>query len=310
METGWVKAATVDRTQYSMTVQGLPTQTIYVTVEAYGSDPAVQTALTHPKTVKALGDTPHPGDTWTDPVTGMVFVWVPGGCYDMGCGDWTDTCGSDEFPVHEVCVDGFWIGKYEVTQGQWQQIMGSNPSYFKSGDNYPVERVRWVDCQEFIVALNSQSGDTFRFPTEAEWEYAARSGGREEKYAGGDELDSLAWYGSNSGSHTHEAGTKAPNGLGIYDMSGNVWEWCSDRYASDYYSVSPRDNPQGSTSGTSRVIRGGSWGYYGSLDCRAADRHSYWSIEGGSTTGFRLALSSQVSSNSARQSEHQCWNVK
>ena len=106
----------------------------------------------------------QPVDTWTDPVTGMVFVWVEGGCYKMGCGDWTDSCQSDEYPAHEVCVDGFWIGKYEVTQGQWKQIMGNNPSWFDSGDSYPVEQVTWDDCQKFIDYLNSRSGSVFRFP--------------------------------------------------------------------------------------------------------------------------------------------------
>ena len=115
-----------------------------------------------------------------------------------------------------------------------------------------METVSWDDCQIFIDDLNSQSGSVFRLPTEAEWEYAARSGGREEKYAGGDDLNSLGWYYINSGGHTHEAGTKAANGLGIYDMSGNVYEWCSDWYVHDYYSSSPRDNPQGPSSGSSR----------------------------------------------------------
>ena len=199
------------------------------------------------------------GDTWTDPETGMEFVWVPGGCYQMGCGSWTDSCDDDEKPVHEVCVDGFWISKYEVTQGEWEQIMGNNPSHFDNGDNYPVEEVSWNDCQDFIDNLNSESSKTFRLPTEAEWEYAARSGGKQQKYAGGGDVDSVAWYGGNSGDQTHEVGTKAPNDLGIYDMSGNVWEWCSDWYSSDYYSNSPKNNPQGPSSGSYRVGRGGGW---------------------------------------------------
>lgn len=198
------------------------------------------------------------GDNWVEPSTGMEFVWVPGGCYRMGCGSWTDNCDEDERPVHEVCVDGFWIGKYEVTRGEWKHIMGNNSSDSDNGDNYPVEEVNWTDCQDFIDKLNSQSSKTFRLPTEAEWEYAARSGGKEQKYAGGDNVDSVAWYGDNSEYKTHEVGTKAPNDLGIYDMSGNVWELCSDWYSSDYYSNSPRDNPQGPSSGSYRVIRGGS----------------------------------------------------
>lgn len=233
---------------------------------------------------------PQPGDTWTEPTTGMEFVWVEGGCYNMGCGDWTDNCDSDEKPVHEVCVDGFWVGKYEVTQGQWKQIMGNNPSYFDNGDNYPVEQVSWNDCQDFIDNLNSKSSETFRLPTEAEWEYAARSGGKPQKYAGGDDVDSLGWYEGNSGGQTHEVGTKSPNGLGIYDMSGNVWEWVSDWYDDDYYENSPTDNPQGPSSGSYRVNRGGSWVNRAQY-CRTAYRG--WNSPGdtGSNLGFRLALS-------------------
>ena len=230
------------------------------------------------------------GGIWTDPVTGMEFVWVAGGCYEMGCGSWTDNCDSDESPVHEVCVDGFWIGKYEVTQGQWQQIMGNNPSYNKSGNDFPVEQVSWNDCQDFITALNGKGSNTFHLSTEAEWEYAARGGGKEEKYAGGDDLDSLGWYDSNSGSHSHEVGTKAPNSLGIYDMSGNVFEWCQDRYAHDYYFSSPRDNPQGPSTGSNRVFRGGSW-YYAAQGCRAAIRRNSGPGNQGFSLGFRLVLS-------------------
>ena len=182
------------------------------------------------------------GEEWRDPVTGMAFMWVPGGCYQMG-----DTFGDgdeDEKPVHEVCVDGYWMGKYEVTQGEWQKIMGSNPSHFNKGDNYPVEKVSWNDAKEFIRKLNSKSnGYKFKLPTEAEWEYAARSGGKKEKYSGSSDVDSVAWYNSNSGKSTHSVGTKAPNGLGIYDMSGNVWEWVEDIYSNNAYRNHSRNNP-------------------------------------------------------------------
>ncbi len=157
------------------------------------------------------------GKTWTDSVTGMAFVWVPKGCFEMGCGTWTSDCDSDEKPVHEVCLDSFWMGKHEVTQGEWKKIMGNNPSTFKKGDKYPVERVSWNDAQEFIRRLNAKTGGRgkFRLPTEAEWEYACRSGGKPQKYAGGSDPDRVAWYGSNSGGSTHPVGTKAANGLGI-----------------------------------------------------------------------------------------------
>ncbi len=143
--------------------------------------------ISYPYTSIVGADTPSVGKIWKEPVTGMEFVWVPGGCYEMGCGNWTSDCFRDEKPVHEVCVDGFWMGKTEVTQGQWKQIMGENPAWFKKGDNYPVEKVRWPEVEKFAKKLSSLSTDAykFRFPTEAEWEYAARSGGKPEKYAGG-----------------------------------------------------------------------------------------------------------------------------
>ena len=206
---------------------------------------------------------------WRDPVTGMAFAWVPEGCFQMG----SNEGHSDEKPVHEVCVDGFWMGKYEVTQGQWKKIMGNNPSYFKKGVNHPVEKVSWNDVQGFINKLNSKGQGGFRLPTEAEWEYACRSGGKQEKYCGGDDVDRVAWYDNNSGNKTHPVGKNSANGLGLYDMSGNVLEWVSDWYDRNYYRNSPKNNPQGPSSGSNRVIRGGSW----SLDadyCRSAFRIS------------------------------------
>jgi formylglycine-generating enzyme required for sulfatase activity len=193
---------------------------------------------------------------WKDPTTGMEFVWVEGGTYQMGCG--SGDCKPTSSPEHEVTVNGFWIGKYSVTQGQWQKVMGNNPSAFKKGDNYPVETVSWNDAKEFIQKLNSKGG-TFRLPTEAEWEYAARSGGKPEKYAGGSDVDSVAWYSGNSGKSTHPVGTKSPNGLGIYDMSGNVWQWCEDTYDDAAYKKHQRNNPISNSGGSDKVIRGGSW---------------------------------------------------
>jgi formylglycine-generating enzyme required for sulfatase activity len=187
------------------------------------------------------------------------MVLVKGGTFQMG-----DTFGdgnSNERPVHKVCVGDFYIGKYPVTQKEWQEVMGGNPSYFK-GDNLPVDSVSWNDTQKFIKKLNQLTGETYRLPTEAEWEYAARSGGKAEKWAGTNsesELKDYAWYGENSGSKTHPVGQKKPNGLGLYDMSGNVWEWVQDWYDEDYYKNSPKDNPKGPSSGQHRVLRGGSW---------------------------------------------------
>lgn len=225
--------------------------------------------------------------TYTDPETGMEFVLVKGGCFQMG-----DTFGdgrSDEKPAHEVCVDDYYIGKYEVTQGQWKNVRGNNPSRFSNcGDNCPVEQVSWDDIQDYIRILNQRTGKTYRLPTEAEWEYAARSGGKSEKYAGGNDVDTVAWYDNNSGSRTHPVGQKQPNGLGIYDMTGNVWEWCQDWYGDGYYKSSPKDNPQGPSSGSYRVLRGGSWSN-NAANSRATDRNSVSPGYRSSGLGFRLA---------------------
>ena len=213
------------------------------------------------------------------------FVWVPKGCFQMG----SSSGSTDERPVHEACVDGFWIGKHEVTQGEWRSVMGSNPSEFRSGDNYPVETVSWNDSKEFIEKLSQRSGEKFSLPTEAQWEYAARSGGKNESYVGGNDIDRVAWYDGNSGKKTHPVGTKAPNGLGIYDMSGNVWEWCEDVYNENAYSKHSRNNPVSTSGSSNRVLRGGSWRGVPSY-CRAANRFGRNTSLRTSDRGFRLVL--------------------
>jgi formylglycine-generating enzyme required for sulfatase activity len=231
---------------------------------------------------------------WKDPTTGMEFVWVGGGTYQMGCGSWAGDCQPNELPEHEVMVSGFWIGKYSVTQGQWQKVMGNNPSGFNKGDSYPVETVSWEDAKEFILKLNGKSGVTFRLPTEEEWEYAARSGGKAEQYAGGNDIDKVAWYSGNSERSTHPVGTKAPNGLGIYDMSGNVWQWCEDVYDADAYKKPQHNNPMSTSGSTYRVLRGGAWSREAIRE-RCAFR-GHWASSsrgmggrfGGTGMGFRL----------------------
>ena len=217
------------------------------------------------------------------------MVYVEGGTFTMGA---TLEQGSDAYadakPAHQVTLSSFSIGKYEVTQEEWQAVMGSNPSNFK-GALLPVEMVSWNDCQEFIRKLNSMTGKRFRLPTEAEWEYAARGGNRSRgyKYAGGNVLDNVAWYDSNSGNKTHDVGQKSPNELGLYDMSGNVCEWCADWYGS--YSSNSQTNPTGASGGSDRVKRGGSW--LGSARyCRVSfrDFNSPGSLRG--HLGLRLAL--------------------
>lgn len=233
--------------------------------------------------VKLKPTGPEPGESWTEPVTGMKFVRVPKGCYMMG----SNAGESHEKPVHKVCLDGFWMGRYEVTQGQWKKIMGQNPSFNKKGGDYPVEKVSWNDAKVFIKKMNRQSGNQFQLPSEAQWEYAARSGGRDQTYAGGENRDKLAWHGGNSGRRTHPVGTKAPNGLGIYDMSGNVWEWCEDVYIGNAYSNHEKKNPLVTSGGSDRVDRGGSWNS-NPLYCRAAVRYRVGPGSTYSDLGFRL----------------------
>lgn len=219
----------------------------------------------------------------------IELVKVKGGCYKMG-----DTFGegnSDEKPVHEVCVNDFFIGKYLVTQADWKAVMGTSPSHF-SGDRLPVESVSWNDTQEFITNLNLLTGKRYRLPTEAEWEYAARSGGKNQAWAGTSDaarLREYAWYKDNSGGKTHVVGKKKPNGLGLFDMSGNVWEWVQDRYESNWYVESPRKNPQGPKSGSYRVQRGGSW-FNSAENIRVS--HRYWRepTDRDARLGFRLVL--------------------
>ena len=210
------------------------------------------------------------GGEWADPITGMEFVWVPGGCFEMGCGNWTSHCFEDEYPAHEVCVDGFWLGKHEVTQGQWQQVMGFNPSYFALGNDYPVESVSWNEAAAFVAAFSDLGEAGYRLPSEAEWEYACRSGGQPEMFAGAGEVDELAWHHGNSERSTHPVGTKAPNSLGLYDMSGNVWEFCQDWYAADAYLTGIIPDPE---VWSMRAARGGSFGGDGStLRCAVRNR--------------------------------------
>lgn len=223
-------------------------------------------------------------------VNGVQFtmVAVKGGTFTMGA---TSEQGSDadedEKPAHEVTLSDYYIGQTEVTQALWKAVMGSNPSYFV-GDNLPVENMSWNDCQVFIQKLNQLTGKQFRLPTEAEWEYAARGGrkSRGYKYAGSNDIGLVAWYEDNSGTGTHPVATKQANELGIYDMSGNVWEWCSDWYG-DYQSSSQSD-PQGPSSGFSRVGRGGSC-YSSARYCRVSNRSSGTPDDRFNYLGLRLS---------------------
>jgi formylglycine-generating enzyme required for sulfatase activity len=211
----------------------------------------------------------------------IEMVLIPAGTFQMG--STSSEADSDERPVHSVTLSSFQIGKYEVTQGQWKAVMGSNPSYFPKGDNYPVEQVSRGDVQSFITKLNQQTGKRYRLPTEAEWEYAARGGTSGERYG---TIDDIAWYSGNSGSSTHPVGQKQPNAYGLYDMLGNVSEWCQDWY-SDYTS-SAKTNPTGPSLGSFRVLRGGSRGSV-ARNVRAPNRHFLTPYIRFNILGFRLA---------------------
>ena len=234
--------------------------------------------------------------TYTFTVNGVSFQMLPveGGTFTMGA---TAEQGSDandnEKPTHSVTLSSFYMGETEVTQALWQAVMGSNPSWF-IGSNLPVEKVSWNDCQNFINKLNQQcasqlNGRQFRLPTEAQWEYAARGGKQSHgyKYSGSNTLDNVAWYTDNSGSTTHAVGTKTPNELGIYDMSGNVWEWCSDWKGS--YGSGAQTDPTGPTSGSNRVVRGGGWNYSAGY-CRVSYRRDNYPFDAGYNLGLRLSL--------------------
>jgi len=218
-----------------------------------------------------------------------AMVSVRGGTFTMGCtSEQGSDCGEDEKPAHQVTVSDFAIGQYEVTQKEWREVMGTNPSYFKNCDNCPVEKVSWDDIQQFLTNLNAKTGKTYRLPTEAEWEYAARGGSssRGYKYAGSNTLSDVAWYTDNSGSKTHPVGQKKANELGLYDMSGNVWEWCQDWYA-DYPTIRT-SNPRRPSTGSIRVGRGGSWSG-GVQYCRVAYRNGHTPFRRYRDVGFRLA---------------------
>ena len=228
--------------------------------------------------------------TFTVKGVSFTMVAVEGGTFTMGA---TSEQGSgtyeDEKPTHQVTLSSYYIGQTEVTQALWTAVMGNNPSGFK-GDNKPVEEVSWNDCQDFVRKLSELTGKKFRLPTEAEWEYACRGGkkSRGYKYSGSNTIGDVAWYWDNSDRKTHPVSTKSPNELGIYDMSGNVEEWCQDWFG--IYSSSPQTNPTGAASGSSRVFRSGDW-YEDAGRCRSSSRNGTRPDKRFSYCGLRLALS-------------------
>ena len=233
------------------------------------------------------------GNTISIPVKDGIsidMVKVETGTFMMGATLEMQDSYDDEMPVHQVTLtNDYYMGKYEVTQALWQAVMGNNPSKFK-GDNLPVESVSWKDCQKFISKLNKKTGRKFRLPTEAEWEYAARGGkkSRGYQYSGSSNISDVAWYAGNSSNKTHPVGTKQSNELGLYDMTGNVWEWCQDWYGS--YVSSSQTNPTGAVSGSRRVRRGGGW-YNNEENCRSSCRSGVTPDARYYFLGLRLVLS-------------------
>ena len=244
----------------------------------------------------------YQGGDFTETIKGMSFdmVYVEGGTFQMGA---TSEQGrdyySDEIPVHSVTLSDYYIGKFEVTQGLWEKVMGTtiHEQRIKAGysftngvgSDYPMYYVNWEEAQEFCKKLSQLTGKTYVLPTEAQWEYAARGGvkSRGYKYSGSNTIGNVAWYSDNSSSSTHPVATKQPNELGLYDMSGNVWEWCSDWYGS--YSSESQSNPTGPSTGSNRVLRGGSWGYYAG-GCRVSYRIGNYPSYRNFNYGFRVVL--------------------
>lgn len=226
-------------------------------------------------------------------VNGVSFkmVKVKGGTFQMGAtSEQVSDAQDDEKPAHQVTLSDYYIGETEVTQDLWMAVMGSNPSSFRSTGKLPVESISWDDCQTFITKLRTMTGQYFRLPTESEWEFAARGGTKSKgyKYCGSNDIDAVAWYRSNSEDGTHVVGTKAPNELGLYDMSGNLWEFCQDWYGS--YGNTPQTNPAGPATGSDRVIRGGCWHSQPTRQLRVSDRSEFDEHGLNNMIGLRLAL--------------------
>lgn len=237
---------------------------------------------------------------WREPLTGMDFIWIPGGSFDMGAGYWDDQAASDEQPVHEVNLNGFWMGKFPVTVAQYKifaseqgdhrpvwydpdnpsGILETAPTPYREnpasvwGPSFPVTGVSWHDGVAFTKWLFEKSGFHFRLPSEAQWEYAARSCGQPEKYSGGLPVEEVGWFQDNSGGRAHRVGTLAPNAMGLYDMCGNVAEWCLDMYRRNGYESHAGTDPVILSGQGTRAVRGGSF-RYGAKDLRCADRGHY-----------------------------------
>jgi len=218
---------------------------------------------------------------------GMKLTLIPAGEFMMGSSDSDDDVPPWEKPQHKVRITKpYYVGVYEVTQGEYETVMGENPSYFEGAGN-PVEQVSWYDTVEFCKKLSAMEGKTYRLPTEAEWEYACHAG-TATRYSFGDDAGSVERYANCDSNKTYAVGMKRPNAWGLYDTHGNVWECCKDRWAEDYYAISPTEDPPGPETGPLRVIRGGGW-KDPARDCRAATRSGFVSAGRLQHMGFRVA---------------------
>ena len=298
-----LKASAPSNLQITLSKEAASTNQISQTTLLQQAQPQQPVAQTQPVSSMASSSTSGAssnmvgsstsGSVITIPVKDGIsieMVKVEAGSFNMGATPEMENPYDSEKPVHRVTLtNNYYIGKYEVTQALWKIVMGSNPSNSK-GDNLPVENVSWNNCQKFISKLNKLTGKSFRLPTEAEWEFAARGGNKSRgyQYSGSNTIGDVAWYDGNSGSKTHAVGTKQPNELGIYDMTGNVLEWCQDWY--DSYSSSPQTNPTGAVSGSFRVLCGGSWGISAGY-CRSSCRGSNTPGSRNNFLGLRLVLS-------------------
>jgi|GEM_PF-1009164 len=271
---------------------------------------------------------PKRGDRWIEPRTGMAFRYIPAGCFTMGSPRTEPGRERDEGPLHKVCLSGFWIGETEVTQGQWTAIMGENPSLVKNGEEQPVDMVSWGMAKKFAKALGQRGGEAFRLPTEAEWEYACRAGTTTAYFYGDAISHDQASYDKPfslpaqplvprhtsrkrrhvvhrhaprvwPNMHTSVVGTFPPNAYGLFDMHGNLWEWCEDVYDAGYYAHSPHDNPLRLGEGKSRVMRGGSW-VTRAESLRSANRGHGWPAMRTAFYGLRLVRMERTAPRAAQ----------
>lgn len=209
----------------------------------------------------------EPGKPWREPLSGITFVWIPGGCFSMGSPPDAEGRDADEEPLHSVCLSGFWLGEREVTQQQWQRVMQHNPSQLhhemigQKDEGFPVENISRLDVESFLTKLNAHHRGTvaLKLPTEAQWEYACRNGGQKIPFAGYGQVDQMGWYQSNSSGTSQSTGTRLANRLGLFDMNGNVWEWIQDTYDKEGYRQHAQNDPLYAGTAPYSVVRGGSW---------------------------------------------------